>query len=412
MADATEKTASVDAGCGVSGTHPVTVRKRRLLFVDDEQMILDGLRSALRPQRREWDVTFALGGPAGLEEVRAASFDVVVTDMRMPVLNGAALLEEVKQLQPSAVRLVLSGQTDTETAMNTVLTAHQFLSKPCDVDHLRRVVERACSLNDILNSGELRALAGDVSLLPVAPTTYVSISEALANPKSSIAEVVRIVEREPGLCAKVLQVVNSAFFGLPRAVTSITQALNYLGALTIKNLALALDTVSVARGLSVLTPAEFWAYQTNSMLVGLLARHWFAAERSKADEAFTAGMLRDLGYLLLDRPGRNQAPTNPAQQAALGAYLLGLWGIPYSIIEAVAFHERPKDIAHDTLELVDVVHLADHIANEFCPSPFSRSPKPWDPHHLEALGVTEERISALRAEAEGLVAQARGMATS
>ena len=216
-----------------SETLPVALgaRKQRVLFVDDEAAILEGLRAVLRPQRREWDMVFALGGPAGLQEVENSKFDIVVTDMRMPILDGAALLARVKELQPHAIRLVLSGQTDSQTTMKSVFTAHQFLAKPCDAEKLRNVVKRCCELNELLGGDELKSLCGDVSLLPAAPTTYLAISKALGNPNTGIADVVRIVEREPTLCAKVLQLANSAFFGLPRAVSNVSQAATYLGTL-------------------------------------------------------------------------------------------------------------------------------------------------------------------------------------
>ena len=201
-----------------SGTIPTAggAPRQRVLFVDDEPAILEALRGVLRPQRREWDMVFALGGPAGLQEIESSKFDVVVTDMRMPIIDGAALLTRVKELQPHAVRLVLSGQTDSQTALKSVFTAHQFLAKPCDAEKLRNVVKRCCDLNGVLAADELRSLCADVSVLPTAPTTYLAISKVLGDPSSSISDVARIVEREPILCAKVLQLVNSAFFGTGR----------------------------------------------------------------------------------------------------------------------------------------------------------------------------------------------------
>jgi HD-like signal output (HDOD) protein len=385
------------------------VRKRRLLVVDDEQAVLDGLRSVLRAQRREWEVTFALGGPAGLEAVRKASFDVVITDMRMPILNGADLLKQVKALQPGAVRLVLSGQTDSETAIKTALTAHQFLSKPCDIEILRNVVRRACRLNELLASPELRALVGDVSSLPVAPRSYLAISEALADPQSSFSDVARIVEREPALCAKVLQLVNSAFFGLPRVVSSIVQATNYLGSLSLKNLTLAMEAISTAHGLCAMSNAQFVAYQTNSILVGLLGRHWYVGDRLNADNAFAAGVMRDMGHLVLTRSGRQADVSERASHPAVSAYLLGLWGIPHAIIEAVAFHECPSALGHESLELADVVHLADRVASTLCPSPFLVEQEPVDLQRLAARGVSQERIDVWRQAAERLAVEAREM---
>lgn len=391
-----------------SGTVPVaeTAPRQRVLFVDDEAAILDALRAVLRPQRREWDMVFAVGGPAGLQEVEKSKFDVVVTDMRMPVLDGAALLTRVKQLQPHAIRIVLSGQTDPQTALKSVFTAHQFLAKPCDTEKLRNVVKRCCDLNSLLSAEEFKSLAADVSVLPSAPTTYLAISKALADPNAGIGDVARIVEREPVLCAKVLQVANSAFFGLPRAVSSVSQAATYLGTLALRDLTLAMETMAAGHA-SRLPAARYKQFQVNALAVGLLGRRWYGADRRKGDDAFVAGMLRDMGHLVLAAQGGGaSAPLE--QHAALSAYLLGLWGIPHPVLEAVAFHEHPERVAHDSLEVMDVVHLMDAIVGKSAPSPFQPAPS-LDVARYARLGVTADKLSELESSAAQVLIEAKEM---
>jgi HD-like signal output (HDOD) protein len=353
-------------------------------------------------------MVFALGGPAGLEEVERSKFDVVVTDMRMPIIDGAALLTRVKQQQPHAVRLVLSGQTDPQTALKSVFTAHQFLAKPCDVEKLRSVVKRCCELNEVLAAEELKSLAGDVSLLPASPTTYLAITKALANTNAGVSDVARIIEREPTLCAKVLQVANSAFFGLPRAVSNVNQAATYLGTLALRDLALAMEIMSAAQpSRNTVSAEDHRQFQLNSLAVGLLGRRWLAAERRKADDAFVAGMLRDMGHLVLAAQGGVSA-SDGAQHAALSAYLLGLWGIPHAVLEAVAFHEAPERVEHDTLELMDVVHACDAIVSKLSPSPFQAAPS-LDLARFEALGVATKKLSELEADAVLVLREAKEM---
>jgi HD-like signal output (HDOD) protein len=391
-----------------SGTIPTAggAPRQRVLFVDDETAILEALRGVLRPQRREWDMVFALGGPAGLQEIESSKFDVVVTDMRMPIIDGAALLTRVKQLQPHAIRLVLSGQTDAQTALKSVFTAHQFLAKPCDTEKLRNVVKRCCELNEMLAADELKSLCADVSVLPAAPTTYLAMSKVLADPNSSISDVARIVEREPTLCAKVLQVVNSAFFGLPRAVSSVRQAATYLGTLALRDLSLAMETMAgLQKGKRPLPDASYSAFQVNALAVGLLGRRFFANDRRKADDAFVAGMLRDMGHLVLVTQG---SPPTAGPHAALSAYLLGLWGIPHSVLEAVAFHEQPERVEHDRLEVVDVVNLADVLVSQLAPSPF-QAPPVLDRTRLEGLGVTAAALSELELAAGQVLKEAKEM---
>lgn len=353
-------------------------------------------------------MVFALGGPAGKLEIESSKFDVVVTDMRMPIIDGAALLRLVKDVQPQAVRLVLSGQTDPQTALKSVFTAHQFLAKPCDVEKLRSVVKRCCELNELLFADELKSLAGDVSLLPAAPSTYLAINKVVADPSSGISDVTRLIEREPTLCAKVLQVANSAFFGLPRAVTSIHQAATYLGTFALRDLALAMEALAAGRSSRSVVPASSYrAFQVNSLAVAILGRRWYAGDRRKADEAFVAGVLRDMGHLVLATRAET-FPGEDAQHAALSAYLLGLWGIPHPVLEAVTHHEDPSRVEHDSLELIDVVHSCDALVSAVAPSPF-QAPPVLDVGRLVLLGVSAPQLDELRGQAAQAVKEAQEM---
>jgi HD-like signal output (HDOD) protein len=383
----------------------VSAVRRRILFVDDEPGILDGLRAVLRSMRREWEMVFALGGQTALEQLKNATFDVVVTDMRMPVVDGAEVLRQTKEIQPRAVRIVLSGETDADTALKTVFTAHQFMAKPCDCETLRGVVHRACQLNELVLSDELRALAGDVSMLPAPPRTYLAITNALSDPSCTIKQLGGIVERDPAVCAKVLQIANSAFFGLPRKVSNAAEATSYLGTLTLRNLALAMESAGAAKRANLpISQQQLLDFQCNSLLVGLLGRHWYGNDRRRADEAFVAGMLRDMGHLLLSAQGRK---CETHGHASLSAYLLGLWGLPHSVLEPVAFHEEPERVEHDSLEVVDVVHLADRLAAELLPSPFQETSSVLDCDRLVRLGVDLDRLAQLRQDAKTILVQTK-----
>jgi len=371
---------------------------KRILFVDDEPSVLSGLRNVLRGKRREWDMVFAVGPEEALARLAEASFDVVITDMRMPRTDGASLLAKVKQLQPWAVRMILSGQTELESVMASVFIAHMFLSKPCDPALLQSVVDRACRLSAILSSDELRSAVGAVEMLPSAPQTYVALNEALQSSTCAVADVVRIVERDVGLCAKLLQMVNSAFFGLPRRISSLTETVTYLGMSTIKNLALALGAFSSAVALSGLSEAALLALQDHSLLTAQIARRIQGSSKEKAEEAFLAGILHEVGRLLKvnDQVGPASGPL--ADRALLGAYLLGLWGLPHSIMEAVAYHKEPHLLAHTTFELVDVVYIADHLASE-ARGTATTEPK-LDMAFLAKLGIDPARLSEMRMIAE------------
>jgi len=371
---------------------------KRILFVDDDPNVLCGLRNVLRTKRREWVMIFAIGPEEALVQLGKASFDVVVSDMRMPRMDGATLLAKVKAMQPWAVRMILSGQTELESTMKSVFVAHTFLSKPCDPALLQSVVDRACRLNSTLRSDELRAIAGKVEMLPSAPKTYVALNAAMAVPTCSVATLVQIIERDVGLCAKLLQLVNSAFFGLPKRISSLNETVTYLGMTTIRNLALALETFSSAAEDSGLSEAKLAALQAHSLLTGQIARQIEAKIAKKEEGAFLAGVLHEVGWLVNVRNTPDLDASAPSERALLGAYLLGLWGLPHAIMEAVAYHKGPHLIVHSTFELVDIVHIADHLATELRGA--GSDDGKLDPVYLSRIGIDETQIEGMRAMAE------------
>ena len=112
--------------------------KKRILFVDDDPSLLAGLKNVLHRDRKRWDMTFALGGEAALEEIGASTFHIVVSDMRMPVVDGAAVLAVVKRTAPTTLRVMLSG-SDCDSVASEV---DELLVKPCSANTLRATLER------------------------------------------------------------------------------------------------------------------------------------------------------------------------------------------------------------------------------------------------------------------------------
>jgi len=371
---------------------------KRILFVDDDPNVLTGLRNVLRTKRREWDMVFAIGPEEALANLAKGSFDVVVSDMRMPRMDGASLLAKVKEMQPWAVRMILSGQTELESVMKSVFVAHMFLSKPCDPVLLQSVVDRACRLNAILHSDELRAIAGKVQMLPAAPKTYVALNAAMMVPTCSVASLVQIIEHDVGLCAKLLQLVNSAFFGLPKRISSLTETVTYLGITTIRNLALALETFSLAAENAGLSEGELVALQEHSLLTGQIAQQIEAKNMKKSEGSFLAGVLHEVGWLVNVKGASGRAPCLASERALLGAYLLGLWGMPHTIIEAVAYHGEPRLVPHSTFELVDIIYIANHFATQLSSS--RTDDQELDLVYLASIGINEANLAGMHAIAE------------
>jgi HD-like signal output (HDOD) protein len=241
-------------------------------------------------------------------------------------------------------------------------------------------------------------------MLPAAPKTYVALNEALIQDSCSVATVASIIERDVGLCAKLLQLVNSAFFGLPRRISSLTETVTYLGVSTIKNLALALETFSNAAQSSGLSESAILALQSHSLLTGQIARKVGAKDAKIAEEAFLAGVLHDVGWLLKVKDTSGLDGGTPADRALLGAYLLGLWGLSHPIIEAVAYHNEPNLLAHSSLELVDIIYISHNLANELGGVPTAR--QDLDCTYLASIGVDQARLSEMRMAAEKVTSAA------
>ncbi|MFO1512618.1 MAG: response regulator [Verrucomicrobiota bacterium] len=275
--------------------------KPRILFVDDEALVLQGLQRTLRTMRNEWEMTFVDSGAAALEFMRVTPVEVVVTDMRMPGMNGAQLLAEVMKWHPKTVRLVLSGHADQELILKCVGSTHQYLSKPCEPEMLRSTVARALDLESTLKNERLQKLIAQMDHLPSVPSLYSAIVEKMNDPEASLAEAGAIIARDIGMTAKILKLVNSAFFGLRREVASPAEAVAYIGLDTIKSLVLSLHVFSQYEPAE---PGDFslGALWTHSLSTGAAAKRIAQIEkmdRKLVDEAFVAGLLHDAGKAAL-----------------------------------------------------------------------------------------------------------------
>jgi DNA-binding NtrC family response regulator len=127
---------------------------RRVLFVDDDSDVLRGMRRVMRLLREEWEAEFVPDGSEALETLAKTPFDVIVSDMRMPGMDGADLLTEVRNRYPGVARVVLSGNCDQEMARRGQALAHQFLTKPCDVTVLKDALAKACDVANAEKKGD------------------------------------------------------------------------------------------------------------------------------------------------------------------------------------------------------------------------------------------------------------------
>ncbi|MCA9754397.1 MAG: HDOD domain-containing protein [Candidatus Eisenbacteria bacterium] len=361
---------------------PESQRKKRLLFVDDEPRILQGIKRMLRTRRREWEVETAEGGREALELMEARPVDVIVTDMRMPHMDGAELLVATQARHPETIRIVLSGYADRDASLRTILVAHQFASKPFSADELITTLDRACSLSDLIKDEEVRQAVGSIELLPEPPQVYRECSRVLQEEESSVSRITAVIEKDPALAAKILQVVNSAFFGLPQKTSNLERAVSYLGTETIHGIVLAMEALRVGESTKGVGPISLAAVTSASVLSAQITRKIRAEDDDQQHQLYTTALLHDIGYLTLleNEPDRvaetvaladaERIPFDEARrilccppQSKVGAYLLGAWGLPLPVVEAVLF-QHSCDRPADSCPLTGWIHLADRACKQ------------------------------------------------
>jgi HD-like signal output (HDOD) protein/CheY-like chemotaxis protein len=397
---------------------------RRVLFVDDERKVLDGLRRMLYGLRREWQMDFADGGPQALERLAAAPYDVVVTDMRMPGMDGSELLRQVMLHYPATLRIILSGQCDRHTVLKAVEPTHQFLTKPCDPDTLKSTLLRACQRRDQLTDDRYKRLVSQMISVPSLPSRHDALLAELQSSEPSLIRVSEIIGQDMGMAAKIMQLVSTSFFGTPQPLVHPARAASLFDLETLRALALSTEVFSRLAPTDPAVPQLERLYG-HCVDTAVAAREIAWAEcrdAGLADQAYLAGLLHDIGLIVIyhyvpdqlaailaaargDAIGIYRAEERLGGQthAHIGAYLIALWGLPDAVIQAVAFHHAPIRSESRGFTPLTAVHVAggldeQHLTGDAGPA------TPIDSAYLERIGLADrlprwrEICAAVRAE--------------
>lgn len=356
--------------------------KKRLLFVDDDSNLLMGLKRSLHSMQEDWEMEFANGGAAALTMLDRP-FDVVVSDMRMPGITGLELLNTVQERFPQTVRILLSGQSDRQSILDSAARAHQYLSKPFDARQLKTLLSQTIALGDLLDNASLKSFISRLSSIPSLPNLYLEVMDALRASDPSPAKIGDIIARDMGMTAKILQVANSVAYATRGEIIQPEQAVLRIGLDTVQSLVLS---ISIFSSLSAKLQAAYsvetlWQH---SNLTGQYCRAIARAEGIAAPSRggyMSAGLLHDIGKLIIASSDPDLAQTIPDIAAAgrravwqveremlgcthaeVGAYLLGIWGLPITIVEAVAWHHCPSQSAACEMSPLAAVHFANVLA--------------------------------------------------
>jgi len=384
---------------------------KRLLFVDDEPLVLQGLRRALHSMRQEWEMNFVESGALALAALEHDVYDAIISDMRMPMMDGPTLLEKVKERYPDVVRIVLSGQSSRSAVLRSISPAHQYLSKPCDPQELKLRLAQAFATRDLLNNGSVMSLVSGLKSIPSLPPLYHNLMAELQAEEPSLTRMASIIAKDVGMAAKILQLANSAFMGLRCQVSDLSHAVCMIGLDMLRALVL---TTHVFTELEAHDGADslFTSLWEHSVNVAALAQRIAISEKASKqliDESFTAGLLHDVGKaILLNGMGMRygaifeKAAGSPGLVAEaerellscthgeVGAYLMGIWGLPSPLVNAVGFHDQPSLSIEPRFSALTTVHAADVIASfDHDPSPISHDVQ-LDETYLSKLGMVDK----------------------
>ena len=385
--------------------------KTRILFVDDEPLTLQGLQRMLRSARGEWDMAFADSGARALELLDESPFDIVVSDMLMPGMNGAQLLTLVSEHHPATARFVLSGHADRNLVLQSTPCAHQYLAKPCSAEHLKaRLSCTARWITSLDNAPAIRHVVSKLDRFPAVPHLYNRLLEELSNGQASIESIQEIVSVDIGLSATLLKLVNSAFFGAGRPSSDLHGSVALIGLDTLRDLALTTNAFSPVEP-ELFSRCKLESLWNHSRAVAIAARA--IAQVEGADEptlnaAFVGGLLHDAGRFLLrlhfhselvQAESQAKCEQTPfwkserdhlgAAHQEVGAFLCGLWGLPPEVTEAVAWHHEPGRSGATVFGALTAVHAANALIREGSAGSEAGPVSGLDWDHLESIGLTE-----------------------
>lgn len=387
---------------------------KKIIFVDDDPSILQGLERMFWEYEDEWETVYTSSGEEALNVLSAKEFDVIVSDIRMPGMTGVELLSQVEQTYPSMVRIILSGHSEEETIIKSIQTAHQFLSKPCPSEKIIDTINNAFKIREIATSGAITDVISRIETLPSMPALYQSILEEIKSSDASLRKIGETISKDVGMSAKILKMVNSSFFGLSRHISNPSEAVCYLGLETIKTIVLSTKIFEEAHFSDI--PIEFleelWAHSLRTGIISQKIAQSFRASKEVIDASFMGGMLHDVGRLIFysnfaDEYFRIFPLVNVhkitvyeaevqvfgTSHAEVGAYLMGLWGLPDSLVSAITYHHHPDESTDTHFCPLTAVHIADALEHKI--KPFMRTSEILS-LNTHSLGLQEDYMKKLK----------------
>lgn len=362
----------------------------KLLFVGSASCVPEGFAELIGESDLNAEIKHVATADAAFEAMQNAEFSVVLSESKLPDELGIELLASIATLKPRVVRILFDLSDGNIDMARALLFAHRVMPWPQDAEVLFETLSSVSELNEMLNSEHLHEVVGSVSGLPPAPKLYMALTKVLADPNSDTNQIAALVGQDPAISAKVMRMCNSAYFAGQREVTNVKAAITRLGLNTVRMIVLAAEVFT-----DKASDVDRDAAQKRSMLASALALKILPG--SSQDLAGTGALLAEVGLLV---PGvvdeRKRTPENASKpgHTEAGAYLLGLWGLPLPIVEAVYSHRNPQRLAKQGFWVTGAVHVAIALASK----------EPVDEDYLRAVGMID-RLPAWQAIAEELSAR-------
>jgi len=374
--------------------------KSRILFVDDEPLMREFYALVGTTLGGGHEVFVAESGKSGLEFLAQTPVDIVISDLVMPEMNGHEFISSVAREHPESMRIVISAHDDQLTVAQCLMFGHRYFHKPFDLKTLTGVLKRICLLKHQVGSEKLKRVISGLGALPTPPRTYFRLTEALNSPYSSLEEIGQIIQQDPGLTLKLLQIANSAYFGTAQRIVTPMDAVQIVGLETLRALVLCVHAFKFYQDKPGLRTAELWDHSIRTADAARRIARFENLTPNACEEAFVSALLHDIGKLVLAanagedykavlrRSREESAPPDQlelevfgATHAQIGAYLLGLWGLPEAVVSAVEMHHSPRACGTTGFTALTAIHIAQ------CLDRTRSAPPQLDEDYLARIGV-------------------------
>jgi len=365
---------------------------KKILLVDDDQNVLQSFKRAFRPMHSEWTVVLSDNGKSAFEVIQADdSFDLIISDLRMNGLNGIDLLKKVKKASPDTIRFFLTGSTESSRLIEAASVSHRLISKPCEGEKLVALIRNSLLLREKLQNPGVRKNLGRLGVIPSLPKFYQEFFKEIQSPDASVAKLGTIIEKDIGMTARVLQLVNSAFFGFRKKVTNPVHAASLIGINGMRDIVLIAGFFNALGKNDFPKKLDIEGIWQHSLITANRARKIAVSEglsQDDIDTSYTGGLLHDLGIIalaatnkadyekVLDLAQNESIPLHQAEKkvfavdhATVGGFILDLWGLPHAISEIVTFHCSPPFAPSSNPTPLSIVYTADMLAAQETQSP-------------------------------------------